>query len=493
MRMKKLLSILVFLSLLLFVLPGATLGLESEPPEMYGWETPAEEDPEEQDSDVPEDVADLEENLEEELVEEQVEEELLEEELLVAEDSDPAVEDEPAPKEETGLIPFPSLTDNPAEATFAGTRFELLLLPEITLSAGNNLWNLDYIDADFTGAAGEAEKKKFLNQIKGTGFQGQFNSGARTGITIGRFSAHLHPWVSGSFNLGEALPVLLFDGLKAESEYSLSNLGVNGLAAAALDLSYALRPLKLKNDASLGVGMTLRYLHGLAVAHAIIEEGKIVTNEYGESSYDITEAIFLQGALFDEEEYPDFSGQGIFFDLGAVYRQDRWQAGLVLRNIGSMSWHGVEGKRLAEPLTGDIITGGPEGPEFAFDEDEELEYEAEDFNSYTHSLPLVLQVHGSYQVLRSLAVSAGLEKAMAGGWGYSSSPRLWTGVDWRPFRPLRLSGTIARQHAAWHYDTLLQLRLWALWFNFQFSWSGTGFSPEKANGLAISLSTALHF
>ena len=45
--MKKLLAILVFLSLLLFVLPGAALGLESEPPEIYGWETPLDEAPEE--------------------------------------------------------------------------------------------------------------------------------------------------------------------------------------------------------------------------------------------------------------------------------------------------------------------------------------------------------------------------------------------------------------------------------------------------------------
>lgn len=239
------------------------------------------------------------------------------------------------------------------------------------------------------------------------------------------------------------------------------------------------------------MGVTLRYLHGLAVSHAAIEEGKILTNEYGESSYEITKAISVYGAAFDEE-YPDFHGQGFLVDLGAIYRQDRWQAGLALRNIGSISWQGIEGNRLAEPLTGDIVTGGPDGPEFAFDE-EEFEYKSEEFTSYTHSLPLVLQVHGSYQLLRSLAVSAGLEKAMASGWGYSSSPRLWAGIDWRPFGLLRLNGTIARQHEAWYYDTLLQLRLLGLWFNLQFSWGGTGFTPEKANGAMVSLSTLLHF
>ena len=124
---------------------------------------------------------------------------------------------------------------------------------------------------------------------------------------------------------------------------------------------------------------------------------------------------------YNEEEYPGFGGQGIFCDLGAIYRQNRWQAGVAVRNIGSMSWRGVKGQRLSEPLAGEIITGGPEGPVFAFEE-EEFEYQAEEFSSYTHSLPLVIEVHGSYQVLRSLAVSGGLEKAMANGWGYSSSP-----------------------------------------------------------------------
>jgi hypothetical protein len=529
--MKKLLAILVFLSLLLFVLPGAALGLESEPPEIYGWETPLDEAPEEEEADLPEDSGELTEDpgeepgeeLSEESGEEEPDEELAEEledapgeepgeelaeesedvpgeepgeeqaeeEPLVAETSEPTAEDEPTPKK-TGLTPFPSLTGNPAEAAFAGTKVELMLLPELTINVGNNLWNLKYADADFTGAAGEAEKKKFLNQIKGTGFLGRFNGDARLGMTIGRFSVHLHPWVSGSFNLGEALPFLVFDGLKADSEYSLSNLGVNSLAAAAVDLNYAFPPLKLKDDTSLAVAMTLRYLRGLGVGHAIIEEGKISTNEYGESSYEIGKAVFLHGMAYNEEEYPGFGGQGIFCDLGAIYRQNRWQAGVAVRNIGSMSWRGVKGQRLSEPLAGEIITGGPEGPVFAFEE-EEFEYQAEEFSSYTHSLPLVIEVHGSYQVLRSLAVSGGLEKAMANGWGYSSSPRLWAGVDWRPFRLLRLNGTIARQQAAWEYNTLLQLRLWALWLNLQFSWGGTGFSPEEANRLMINFSTLLHF
>ncbi len=494
--MKKLLSFLVFLSLLLFVLPGAALGLESEPPEMYGWETPVEEEPEApedhgeeapdtEDSDdttVPEDLEAHTESLQEELV--------TGEEASAEDFADSTEESRPAP-EKRRITPFPSITDNPAEAAFAGTKFELMLLPEITLSAGNNLFNLKYLDADFTGSTGEAEKEKFLNQIKGTGFQGEFNSGARLGFAIGRFSIHFHPWVSGSFNLGEALPVLIFDGLKAESEYSLSNLGATGLAAAAVDLNYAFG-LRFKNDATLGIGTTLRYLHGLGVAYATIEEGKIVTNKYGESSYDISKATFLHGTAYDQNKYPDFRGQGFFVDLGAIYRQNRWQAGLALKNIGSMSWQGIDGKQLAEPLKGDIITGGPEGPKFAFDK-ENFEYKSEKFNSYTHSLPLVLQVHGSYQVLRSLAVSAGLEKAMEDGWGYSSNPRLWAGMDWRPFRLLRLSGTVARQQEAWYYDALFQLRLWALWLNLQLSWGGTGFSPDEANGLMASLSMFLHF
>src|SRR5690554_1636255 len=155
-----------------------------------------------------------------------------------------------------------------------------------------------------------------------------------------------------------------------------------------------------------------------------------------------------------------------------------------------MNWEGVEGEKLVGALTGDIITGGPDGPEFP---EEEPEYEAETFSSYSHSLPLVLQAHGSYQLLRSLAVSAGMDKALKSGWGYSSKPRFWTGLDWRPFGLLHLGGTVARQGAMWQYDTMLELRLWAWWLNLQAGWSGSGFFLEKANGFNISLSSAIHF
>src|SRR5690554_2307634 len=376
--------------------------------------------------------------------EDELEENRLEDELLAeeAEGLEPALEnEEPAVKEEkpagnpgnpgtkSGLSPAPSLTDNPAEAAFAGTKFELLF-PEISGSMGNNLFNLDYLSADFTGTEGEKLKKEFLAKN---------DSRFRTGLTIGRFSLHLQPWLSGTFNMGEAFPNLIFDGLKPNSTYSLSGLGGNGMAAAAVDMSYA-HPIRLTENSSLGVGVNLRYLYGLAVMNAEIGNGKIETNEYGETSYTISDAVYFQGTI-DE---PGFSGQGFLFDLGALYRQDSWQAGLAVKNIGKMNWEGVEGEKLVDALTGDIITGGPDGPEFP---EEEPEYEAETFSSYSHSLPLVLQAHGSYQLLRSLAVSAGMDKALKSGWGYSSKPRFWTGLDWRPFGLLHLGGTVARQGA----------------------------------------------
>ncbi len=378
----------------------------------------------------------------------------------------------------------PWLTDNPAEAAFAGTRFELVF-PDISGSIGNNLFNLDYLNADFTGTEGEKRKKEFLAQIDGTGFLLNYASHLQTGLTIGRFSLHLQPWVSGTFNISEGLPYLLFDGLTPNSVYSLSGLGGNGMAAAAVNLSYA-HPFRLTDDASLGVGINLRYLYGLGVYEAQIKNGKIETNEIGETEYTISDALYYHGSIDD----PGFSGQGIFFDLGALYRQDRWQAGLALRNIGRMRWQGITGERLTgEPLTG-RITGGPEGPEFP---EEDLEYQAETFSDHSHSLPLVLQVHGSYQVLQSLAASAGMDKALKSGWGYSSKPRFWTSLDWRPFSLLHLGGTIARQGAMWQYQALLELRLWAWWLNLQAGWNGTGLFLEDINGLNISFSSAFHF
>src|SRR5690606_4021581 len=76
-RMKKLLSVLVFFSLLLFILPGAALGLESIPPEMYGYET--EEAPADKDTELPGDPGEVAESPGGELVDDQGEEQAEEE------------------------------------------------------------------------------------------------------------------------------------------------------------------------------------------------------------------------------------------------------------------------------------------------------------------------------------------------------------------------------------------------------------------------------
>src|SRR5690606_25849415 len=121
-----------------------------------------------------------------------------------------------------------------------------------------------------------------------------------------------------------------------------------------------------------------------------------------------------------------FPGSGVLADIGAIYEKDRWRAGLVLKNIGAIKWEEV---CQGEYTYSGTVTAGPDGPEPS--EDEPVTTESVIYD-YTQRLPLVLQTQGSYRFFKSLYCNLGIETGLTDGWGYSSSPRIWTGVDWKP-------------------------------------------------------------
>ncbi len=377
-----------------------------------------------------------------------------------------------------------SYYDNPGEEAFSKTHFELLI-PQITLGAKNNLFNLGNINIDLTPAGATEE---FLAQMKDDRFTTDFSAELKSGLTIGRFSLHLHPWATGSFRLAPGIPELIFVGYGPNDDgstktYDLAGTKVNGLAAVSLDFKYG-HPIRLSEDSKLGVGVTFRYVKGMAMADSEVTSGTITVNEMGEATIN-TEGKYLYTNV--GENYDDnisfnqlFPGSGVLADIGAVYGKDRWRAGLVLKNIGTIKWEEVCQGTYTYQGT---VTAGPDGPESSDSEPVTTESVIYD---YTQRLPLVLQTQGSYRFFKSLYCNLGIETGLTDGWGYSSSPRIWTGVDWKP-RFIRLAGDISYHEKQLSYSALLELRLFFLWANLKLGWT------NDIGGLTASAMAALHF
>lgn len=380
---------------------------------------------------------------------------------------------------------FPSIAmgsyyDNPAEEAFSTTRFELLF-PQITMDAKNNLFNLSNINIDLTPAGATED---FLDQMKDGRFKTDFSTELKTGLTIGRFSLHLHPWAAGSLRLSPAIPELVFVGYSPNDDgttktYDLAGSAANGLAAMALDLKYG-HPIRLNEDSELGLGLTLRFIKGILMFNSEVSSGTMKVNEMGEAIIDTTGKYqFIDIDDNNDDYFSEFSGKGLLADIGAVYKKDRWSAGLVLKNIGAIKWENV---RQGEYTYHGEFYAGPNGPELS--EEEPLSQEA--ITDYTQRLPLVLQTQGSYRFFKSLYCNLGIETGLTDGWGYSSSPRIWTGVDWKP-RFIRLAGDISYHEKQLSYNALVELRLFFFWANLKLGWA------NDLGGLGASAMAALHF
>ncbi|HHW12445.1 MAG TPA: hypothetical protein GXX33_05525 [Firmicutes bacterium] len=377
--------------------------------------------------------------------------------------------------------------DNPAEEAFTKTHFELLL-PEMAVGAKNNLFTLSNINIDLTNPGTKAD---FLGQMSGGQFKADFTSQLKTGLTIGRFSAYLRPFATGSLRLASGLPELVLVGYGSHDNgtnkvYNLAGTKANSLAGVALDFKYG-HPVKLADGSTLGIGVTFHYIKGLAMFDAEITSGTLTVDQIGDSTirtkgqcYYVDLPVAENGADLGSF-FTNTPGSGFLLDLGVAYERDRIHAGLVLKNIGALKWRTVNQASIS--YEGAVETG-PEGTEFLGDDPVT---EEKTISDYTMGLPLVLQIHGSYQLYKSLYWNVGMETGFADGWGISSVPCLQTGLEWRPGRWIRLAADISYHDRHFNYNTLLELQLFFLWTRFQLGWT------HEMGGLNAAAMLALHF
>ncbi len=402
---------------------------------------------------------------------------------------------------EDGIVEqFFLFSDNPANEAFAETRFELDLV-DLSLVFKNNLFNLNNLNADLQDPE---VKEEFLSRLGDGGFNANLGGDLKAGMRIGRVGLHVRPVVVGTAYTAEDVPELIFNGLDVNETYDLSGTRVDIMAALSFDVSHAF-PVRLNDGSSLGFGITAHVMKGLAIIHAEIGELEITTDEIGNTSYHIKDAVFVAGPdeniagdgeeTLPGEEYSEIGeaeGTGLLFDLGAVYRKGRFQAGVALKNIGAISWNGIHGGRYTEE-EGDIMTAGPNGPEFP--DWEELGLEPEVFHSYTMKIPMIVEFEAAYQILPSLVWNAGISKGFDNGWGVSKVPRLSTGFVWSPVRILAVGGDVGLQGGYIDFEGLCELRLNPLNIGLRFGWSDNRINrfSDDSTGASASLTLGFRF
>ena len=382
--------------------------------------------------------------------------------------------------------------ENPAEAAFTQTRFELVL-PYIAFQGQNNLFTIDQLQLDLNQ---RRAREDLLARLDGKDLSADFATELRTGLTIGRLSMQLRPFITGSARTDYGLPkLLLLEGEGAGGRYDLAGSELNALAGTSFDFTYGY-PFPLTAHSQLGVGLTVRYVQGYALAKAEVTKGTVIfhadMDQWKETEVDM-EYRFLYTEQLDGEApnsvgelietlFAQPAGSGVLVDVGVIYDYDRLRAGLVLKNIGRIKWRNL---RQVSYKVNDVIKeddGDISEGEALFKEEKTETRLAE----YDLSLPLVLQAQGSYQLRNNLYWHLGMEKGLSDGWGVSSKPCFQTGLEWCP-RFLRLAGNLSYHDGSLGYDGLVELRLFFFWLNLHLGWVGEG------DGVYASAMTALHF
>ena len=375
--------------------------------------------------------------------------------------------------------------DNPAEAAFSNTRFELVL-PYISFGGHNNLFTVNDLDLDLDQPGVKAD---ILARLDENDFDTNFATELKAGLTIGRFSLQVRPFASGSAQMDYGLPkLILLETDRTNADHNLVGSKLNALTGTSLDLTYG-HPFTLSSNSHLGVGVTLRYVRGYSLVKAEVTRGTVVFNkedlekteldvEYRSLHTEFPDKDPTSASQLIQSLFQNPSGTGFLADLGVVYDHDRFRAGLALKNIGVIKWNNL--REDSYRCFGEITEDG-------FDIDFEEQNKETRIPNYSLSLPLVLQAQGSYRLLGNLYWHLGMEKGFADGWGISSKPCYQTGLEWRPRHLLRLAGNLSYQDGALGYDGLVELHLFCFWLNLHLGWVGEG------DGVYAAAMTALHF
>jgi hypothetical protein len=399
---------------------------------------------------------------------------------------------------------------NPALLGLPGRRIFSLRLLSASAHLDQNLLTLGRWNR-FQGIfLGEEEKTELIQGVGKFGyFEGTVAVGG-PGIQLGAFALGTQLWIDVEGRLPADLLELALRGNELDRTYHFGDLGVHASAVSAAYASLALGlpvpdlvfgPGLAVQALSLGIGVT--YFQG----HSWIEpmRGRADVHVTRDGLWGESEMVFrtagLPGGLVDESSddplvaadttLTPISGRGFGLDLGIAGVLEgglSFHAALLNLSPGITWTEGTYEARLT--ASADTVSVGAfleldqDGGSTDLDSLTAYDLEFRRIGAFRTRVPPVLRFGGTFRYGR-LALNADLEQALAEGMGYSKTPRLGLGIEFRPlgFFPLRAGLSLGGRHGvlgAFGFGLDLRILVWEV------AVGNTGLTPAGVRGLGVA-------
>ena len=369
---------------------------------------------------------------------------------------------------------------NPANLGLPSDRKVSIAIFSAGIGAGNDAFSLgDY--EHYNGKTwNEATRQEILRKVPEEGLVFNTAGEARAlGISIGRFAFRANAFGAGRGRFPKDPVALALFGNEPDRDYIVDH--AEGKAQAVWNLSVSgAYPLQVRRLKALSVGVTVRYLRGIAYFEAQDLQGSLASLDTGWQLVGSARARRAEG------------GDGFSVDLGVAADFDgTWTAGMALIQVGSMSWNrdAVEnsGSVFTDSLSVTDLTDVNEFEDLFNPTDEERQ-----IHSFGAALPTILRVGVARRADRVL-LAVDWEQGLNNAPGGTTRPRISAGVEYlvTGWLPLRTGFSVGgRNKTSFSFGLGLGQKTVAFDLAFRLR---KGIIPNAASGAGVATELKLGF
>ncbi len=365
---------------------------------------------------------------------------------------------------------------NPANLGLTSHRNTAIEFVGVGANISNNSFTLsDY--NKYTGAFLTTEDKAdILSKIPDDGLRLAADVEATAmAISAGSFAFTVLGVGVADVNLNRDIFELVLNGNTYADTISVDGSYSDALSYASAGLSYGM-PIYTSGSRQLSVGVTAKYLHGLAIEQVVELEGMVATYATGYAG---------QGHLIAQTAT---GGSGYGLDLGAALKlNNSYTAGIKIENfVSKLTWD-KETEEHGYIFNFDTMTVDNMEDDYVVSDDYTRAIE-----SFETSIPSVMTI-GIANTSGSLVWAIDYQQKFRSENGTSTKPRIAAGVEWSPLGilPLRAGyATGGDRNAAFSFGSGLHLLAFYLDAAAVTGTSGSGYS---AKGMHLAVSTGLQF
>ncbi|HDQ45782.1 MAG TPA: hypothetical protein ENN17_09850 [bacterium] len=367
---------------------------------------------------------------------------------------------------------------NPANLGLSDNPGFSLTIFSTTVGAGNNSFNLNDIET-YQGRHWSAkENQEILGRIPDEGFNLLGTVAVQTlSFSTGRMAFTLELAADARARLDRTVFALILNGNELDKDYTFDRTGAMGTALASAAFSFGV-PLDMDFADDFAVGMTFRYIQGLAHAHLDSVSSRFRT--------DLTRGILIDGSF---DAVSALGGSGFGMDFGAAVRTETgWSAGVSFQNLFTEIYWNRGIKRTFGYFRGDsiwVLNPKDDAEESAFEDS----ICTEEGIPFLEGLPVVMRLGVAYERGR-LVFSADYRQGFAEGSFATKRPRFSLGLEWHGIRwlPLRMGMVLGGRSG---FGTALGLGIHPGSFMLDVGLLNRGlFFPKTMKGLTLGVNLA---